>query len=93
MLINAGARIKNGPHHPNSMGVQFVQIGSDPAAATSLPKLIQADTGVGSIRQIMGHALIHRTFDAEYGRYSALAWSRYIVSRQVGEDSLRWTSP
>jgi len=45
MLINAGKRIKDGPHHPNSMGVQFVQIGSDPAAATALPKLIQADTG------------------------------------------------
>jgi len=46
MLIQAGARIKKGPHHPNSLGVQFVQIGSDPAAATSLPKLIVADTGV-----------------------------------------------
>jgi len=45
VLVKAGARIKSGPHHPNSMGVQFVQIGSDPAAATNLPKLVQADTG------------------------------------------------
>ncbi|KAF8074655.1 hypothetical protein FPV67DRAFT_1408199 [Lyophyllum atratum] len=45
VLVKAGARIKAGPHHPNSMGVQFVQIGSDPTAATNLPKLLQADTG------------------------------------------------
>jgi hypothetical protein len=46
MLVAAGARINNGPHHPNSVGVQFVQIGSHPAAATALPKLIAADTEV-----------------------------------------------
>ncbi|KAF5383856.1 hypothetical protein D9615_003790 [Tricholomella constricta] len=45
MLINVGARLASVPHHPNSLGVQFVQIGSDPDAATALPKLIQADTG------------------------------------------------
>jgi hypothetical protein len=46
MLVEAAARIKSNRHHPNSMGVQFVQIGSDPAAAQSLPLLLQANTGV-----------------------------------------------
>ncbi|RDB30986.1 hypothetical protein Hypma_000157 [Hypsizygus marmoreus] len=45
MLINIGARLAAVPHHPNSLGVQFVQIGSDATAAIELPKLIQADTG------------------------------------------------
>jgi hypothetical protein len=45
VLINIGLRIKAGPHHPNSLGIQFVQIGSDPAAAINLPKLLQANTG------------------------------------------------
>ncbi|KAG5643879.1 hypothetical protein DXG03_009509 [Asterophora parasitica] len=45
VLVKIGQRIKSGPHHPNSLGAQFVQIGSDPAAAVNLPKLLQADTG------------------------------------------------
>ncbi|KAG5652532.1 hypothetical protein H0H81_004689 [Sphagnurus paluster] len=45
VLIKIGQRIRAGPHHPNSLGIQFVQIGSDPAAAINLPKLLQADTG------------------------------------------------
>ncbi|GLB43328.1 putative von Willebrand factor type A domain [Lyophyllum shimeji] len=45
VLVKLGRRIKNDKHHPNSLGVQFVQIGSDPAAAVNLPKLVQADTG------------------------------------------------
>ena len=46
MLIEAGNKIKAGPHHPNSLGVQFVQIGSDAKATEALAKLVQADTGV-----------------------------------------------
>jgi uncharacterized protein YegL len=45
MLIEAGKKIKAGPHHPNSLGVQFVQIGGDVKAAAALAKLVQADTG------------------------------------------------
>ncbi|TFK34501.1 hypothetical protein BDQ12DRAFT_689699 [Crucibulum laeve] len=47
MLVAAGNRIKGGaqPHHPNSMGVQFVQIGDDANAKVALQKLVQADTG------------------------------------------------
>jgi len=45
MLIEAGNKIKAGPHHPNSLGVQFVQIGSDAKATEALAKLVQADTG------------------------------------------------
>ncbi|KAF8636271.1 hypothetical protein AX16_011041 [Volvariella volvacea WC 439] len=45
MLIEAGNKIKAGPHHPNSLGVQFVQIGGDANAAAALAKLVQADTG------------------------------------------------
>ncbi|KXN89311.1 hypothetical protein AN958_05884 [Leucoagaricus sp. SymC.cos] len=45
MLIEAGNKIKAGPHHPNSLGVQFVQIGGDAKAAAALAKLVQADTG------------------------------------------------
>jgi len=46
MLIEAGNKIKAGPHHPNSLGVQFVQIGGDANAAAALAKLVAADTGV-----------------------------------------------
>jgi hypothetical protein len=46
MLIEVGNKIKAGPHHPNSLGVQFVQIGGDANAAAVLGKLVQADTGV-----------------------------------------------
>jgi hypothetical protein len=46
MLIEAGDKIKAGPHHPNSLGVQYVQIGGDVNAAAALAKLVQANTGV-----------------------------------------------
>ena len=46
VLIEAGNKIKAGPHHPNSLGVQFVQIGGDTNAAAALAKLVLADTGV-----------------------------------------------
>jgi uncharacterized protein YegL len=45
MLIEAGDKIKAGPHHPNSLGVQYVQIGGDVNAAAALAKLVQANTG------------------------------------------------
>jgi len=44
-LIEAGNKIKAGPHHPNSMGVQFVQIGNDAKIKALLDLLVQADTG------------------------------------------------
>jgi len=45
VLIDAASRIRNGRHHPNSMGVQFVQIGNNSLAAGNLSMLVQADTG------------------------------------------------
>ncbi|KAF8664854.1 hypothetical protein AX16_000695 [Volvariella volvacea WC 439] len=45
VLIEVGKKLKAGPHHPNSLGIQFVQIGGDKAAAQALAKLMEADTG------------------------------------------------
>lgn len=45
VLVNIGARLAAAPHHPNSLGVQFVQIGSDARAAEALPRLVAANTG------------------------------------------------
>lgn len=54
-LIKVALRIKGGPHHPNSMGVQFVQIGTDPATAVNLPLLLNADTGVSPLSILLGN--------------------------------------
>lgn len=46
VLVQVANGVKAGPHHPNVMGVQFVQIGNDAGAKEALGKLLLADTGV-----------------------------------------------
>ncbi|KXN92911.1 hypothetical protein AN958_08140 [Leucoagaricus sp. SymC.cos] len=40
VIAAAAARLRNSKHHPNCIGIQFVQIGSDPAAEPTLLSLI-----------------------------------------------------
>lgn len=46
VLVDFCARMKDSKHHPNAVGVQFVQIGNDPGADTALKKLMQGDVNV-----------------------------------------------
>ncbi|KAF5314938.1 hypothetical protein D9619_007431 [Psilocybe cf. subviscida] len=45
VLVAVGARLAAARHHPNSLGVQFVQVGSDAAAAAMLQELLRLNTG------------------------------------------------
>jgi hypothetical protein len=45
VLVAVGARLAAARHHPNSLGVQFVQVGSDADAADMLQELLRLDTG------------------------------------------------
>ena len=49
VLVGAVARMKDGRHHPNAIGVQMVQIGDDANAAPALKLLMHGDVGVGHI--------------------------------------------
>lgn len=49
VLLKACTRLKSSRHHPNCIGLQFVQIGSDPKAIPVLKKLTGADVGVSSL--------------------------------------------
>jgi hypothetical protein len=46
VLTNAVARMKAANHHPNSVGVQIVQIGNDSHAIGPLKDLMQGVVGV-----------------------------------------------
>lgn len=48
VIANAVKRLKNSKYHPNTMGIQFVQIGDDPSAKPVLVELVKGDNGVGS---------------------------------------------
>lgn len=47
VIANAVGRLKNSKYHPNTMGVQFVQIGDDAGAKPVLVELVKGDNGVG----------------------------------------------
>ncbi|TFK33259.1 hypothetical protein BDQ12DRAFT_727894 [Crucibulum laeve] len=44
VLVAAANRISNAHHHPNSVGVQFIQIGNNPIAEHALKTLAKIDT-------------------------------------------------
>lgn len=46
MLTAAVKRMRASKHHPNSVGVQIVQIGDDPDAPEALKQLMYGDVGV-----------------------------------------------
>ena len=46
VLAAAVKRIKEARHHPNTVGVQFVQIGDDQEAKKALQKIIYGENGV-----------------------------------------------
>ena len=39
-------RVKEAKHHPNTVGVQFVQIGDDQEAKKALQKIVYGENGV-----------------------------------------------
>jgi hypothetical protein len=47
-LLTAAARLKNNNHHPNAIGIQFVQIGNDSGADAALKALaaLQIDVSI-----------------------------------------------
>jgi len=45
VVVAVGARLAAARHHPNSLGVQFVQVGSDAGAAAMLQALLRLNTG------------------------------------------------
>ncbi|KAJ7060956.1 hypothetical protein C8F01DRAFT_1141397 [Mycena amicta] len=45
VLVEISALFRAGRHHPNWMGIQFVQIGDDTEATAALARLTQLDTG------------------------------------------------
>lgn len=46
VLTTVVKRMKETKHHPNTVGVQFVQIGDDQKAKEALQKLVYGETGV-----------------------------------------------
>ena len=46
MLAAAVKRTKEARHHPNTVGVQFVQIGDDQEAKKALQKIVYGENGV-----------------------------------------------
>ena len=51
VLVEAALRIRVGKHHPNCVGIQFVQIGNDIGAEEALKSLMFGDIGV-SLRSL-----------------------------------------
>jgi hypothetical protein len=48
VLGSAVSRMKAAKHHPNAVGVQFVQIGGEPDAAEALKELMFGGVGVST---------------------------------------------
>ena len=46
VLAAAVKRMKEAKHHPNTVGVQFVQIGDDQKAKKALQKIVYSENGV-----------------------------------------------
>jgi len=46
VLAAAVKRMEENKHHPNSVGIQFVQIGDDQKAKKALQKLAYSENGV-----------------------------------------------
>lgn len=46
VLTELSAEFRAKKHHPNWMGIQFVQIGNDAGAKEALEKLVDLNTGV-----------------------------------------------
>ncbi|KAF8324636.1 hypothetical protein F5887DRAFT_1146976, partial [Amanita rubescens] len=46
VIEQAVARLKSSRYHPNTMGIQFVQIGDEPDAKEALTALVKGDNGV-----------------------------------------------
>ena len=46
VLAAAVRRVKEARHHPNIVGVQFVQIGDDQEAKKALQKIVYGENGV-----------------------------------------------
>lgn len=46
VLVAAHERLKKSKHHPNCIGIQFVQIGNDPKAEVALKELMNGNIGV-----------------------------------------------
>jgi hypothetical protein len=70
-LLTAAARLKNNHHHPNAIGIQFVQIGNDSGADAALKALaaLQIDVSI----EFVGISLtrfLNTTIG--YGRYGSL---------------------
>jgi hypothetical protein len=47
VLTAAVKRMKEAKHHPNTVGIQFVQIGDDQKAKEALHKIAYSENGVG----------------------------------------------
>jgi hypothetical protein len=46
VIEKAVARLRKSKYHPNTMGIQFVQIGDEPDAKEALKRLVHGDNGV-----------------------------------------------
>lgn len=52
VLTELSAEFRTKKHHPNWMGIQFVQIGNDAGAKEALEKLTELNTGVRPISSL-----------------------------------------
>ena len=86
VLVDAVARMKGAKHHPNSIGVQIVQIGDEEDAIQALKDLMHGDVGVRVALIFRGVTL--NIVLVEHGRYCTA--QRDINPRQAGKNSPRW---
>ena len=75
MLVNISAEFRAKKHHPNWMGIQFVQIGNDDGARAALDGLTKLDTGVRISFHVVV-ALVNQGVCLGYGRHGTVrrAW-------------------
>jgi hypothetical protein len=70
-LQAASSRLKNNNHHPNAIGIQFVQIGNDAGADAALKALaaLQIDVSVEFVGISLTRVL---NTTIGYGRYGSI---------------------
>jgi hypothetical protein len=55
VIAKAAARLIKSKYHPNTMGIQFVQIGDEPDAKEALKRLVQGANGVRHDDRCVSH--------------------------------------
>jgi hypothetical protein len=84
----AAVRLTDKKHHPNAVGIHFVQIGNDEKAGQALMQLCKGPIRVSGLPVLILTSYIDS--NTEYGRHCAVCGNLY--SRQTQKNSAWWAS-